>query len=166
MIIRGRNVRVLGFRGFVNSVDVLLSKISSFNFGSSVVQLLDADGICSENHVYHAINQALLSFERGENLANNLGVEIILRCSAQRQISKAFELLGLKEGNMNLCGVFIDCPDKFVDDLSSIFEVDCGVFVGDDLVLKEIYEISDMMVDSISIDKLILDKVTRLIVDF
>ncbi len=166
MIIQGRNVEIRGFKGFINSVDILLSEISKFNSKYSVVQLLNADCICGKNHIYHAINQALLSFKRGENLANDLNVEIILRCSAQRQISKAFEFLGLKEGKMNLCGIFIDCPNEFIDDLSSIFEIDSSVFMADNLRLKEVYGISDRMVDSISIDKLILDKITKLSVDY
>lgn len=166
MNLQDSEVEIIGFKGSIDSVSDLLSKISKFNQGNSIVQLLNADGICNKNHVYHSINQALLSFERGENLAKELSVEIILRCSAQRQISKAFELLGLKEGNMNLCGIFINCSNEIIDYLSSTFEVDDDVLLANELKLKEIYDISDNMLESMPMEKIILDKVTKLTVDY
>lgn len=166
MNLQNNSIRIVGFKGFVGSVNDLLSEISKFNSEGSVVQLLNADGICNVDHIYHGINQALLAFKRDENLANDLGVEIILRCSAQRQISKAFDLLGLKEGEMNLCGIFINCSDDIIDYLSSIFDVDSSVLFPDTLKLKDIYGIQDNMLKSMDIEKLILDKVTKLAVDF
>ena len=166
MHIRDNNVRVIGFKGNVDSINDLLAAISKFNSNDSIIQLLDADGICSIDHVYHGINQALLAFERDENLANDLSVEIILRCSAQRQISKAFDLLGLKEGEINLCGIFINCSNDVIDYLSSIFDVDSSVLLPDNLKLKKIFDIQDNMLESIPMEKIILDKVSKLSVDF
>lgn len=166
MIIQDNDIKVMGFKGNVTSVDDLLSSISNFSSNDSIIQLLDADGICGIEHVFHSVNQALLAFERDENLANDLSVEIILRASAQRQISKAFSLLGLREGEMNLCGIFINCSDDIIDYLSSTFNVDDSVLLPNNLRLKEIFEIQDKMLDSMSMEKIILDKVSKLTVDF
>ena len=92
-------IKVLGFKGNIDSVSKTLDKINSLkNSDDEIIQLLNADAIAGLRHVEHGVNQAFLAFRRHENLANDLSVEICLRCSAQRQNSKAFEILGLKEG--------------------------------------------------------------------
>ena len=111
------------------------------------------------------VNQAFLSFERGVNLANDIGVEIVLRCSAQRQISKAFKMLGLKEGSMNLCVVLINCED-YTDQLSSIFTYDESVLVPDNEKLMEIYQINDVEINNMTIEELIIDRISKLTVDY
>ena len=95
------NLEILGFRANIDSVGETLSQINDIKKDGEIIQLLNADAIASKNHVIHGVNQAFLAFDRGENLAKDISVEIVLRCSAQRQISKAFQILGLKEGNMN-----------------------------------------------------------------
>ena len=97
------NLKILGFKANINSVNDTLKEIDSIKKDGEIIQLLNADAIASKNHIIHGVNQAYLAFERGENLAKDISVEIVLRCSAQRQISKAFKVLGLKEGEMNLC---------------------------------------------------------------
>ena len=77
-----------------------------------------------------------------ENLAKDISVEIVLRCSAQRQISKAFKMLGLHEGEMNLCAVLINCDD-YSSELLSLFSLDEGVLDSDFDNLKKVYRIND-----------------------
>lgn len=73
-------------------------KINSLkNSDDEIIQLLNADAIASLRHVEHGVNQAFLAFRRHENLANDLSVEICLRCSAQRQISKLLKFLALRK---------------------------------------------------------------------
>lgn len=160
------DLKILGFKGEIDSVSETLDKVNSLISSDSIIQLLDADAICSKKHVIHGFNQAELAFKRGENLANDLSVEICLRCSAQRQISKAFNLLGLKEGNMNLCAVLINCDEENIAYLSSIFTHDDSVLAGDSLKLKELYSISDEEFDSMDIEDIIIDKITKLAVDY
>ena len=144
-------IKVLGFKGNIDSVSKTLDKINSLkNSDNEIIQLLNADAIAGLRHVEHGVNQAFLAFRRHENLANDLSVEICLRCSAQRQISKAFEILGLKEGKMNLCAILINCSDESVDELS----------------LMKIYEIDKNELANMHIDDIIIDKITKLIVDY
>lgn len=85
------NVQILGFRASINSIGETLDLIDSIKKEGEIIQLLNADSIASKDHIIHGVNQAFLAFERGENLAKDISVEIVLRCSAQRQISKAFK---------------------------------------------------------------------------
>ena len=159
------NIQILGFKATIDSVGDTLDLINDIKKEGEIIQLLNADSIASRNHIIHGVNQAFLAFERGENLAKDLSVEIVLRCSAQRQISKAFNLLGLKEGEMNLCAVLIGCDD-YASELSSIFTPDESVLVGDNENLMKIYKISDDEVENMSVEDVIIDRITKLTVDY
>ena len=159
------NIQILGFKAMIDSVGDTLDRINSIKKDGEIIQLLNADSVASTNHIIHGVNQAFLAFERGENLAKDISVEIVLRCSAQRQISKAFAMLGLKEGQMNLCAVMINCDD-YSSELGEMFERDDGVLRGDDLKLMEIYKISDSETDNMSIEEVIIDRITKLAVDY
>lgn len=158
------NIQILGFRATIDSVGDVLDEINSIKEDDEIIQLLDADSVVSKDHIIHGVNQALLAFERGENLAKDLSVEIVLRCSAQRQISKAFKILGLKEGNMNLCAVSINSKDHS-QELSSIFTRDDEVLLPDYGKLVEIYKISDAELQNMSVEEIIIDRITKLTVD-
>lgn len=159
------NVQILGFKATINSLEETLNLINSIRKDDEIIQLFNADAIVSRNHILHGVNQAYLAFERSENLANDISVEIVLRCSAQRQISKAFKILGLKEGNMNLCAVLVNCGD-YASVLSSIFTPDESVLDADDGELKKIYKISDGELENMSIEEIIIDRITKLTVSY
>lgn len=159
------DLQILGLKGEIISVSETLNQINSFKKDSEIIQLLNADAVAGKRHIEHGVNQAFLAFERSENLANDLSVEICLRCSAQRQISKAFDLLGLKEGKMNLCAVLIDCDD-YTSELSSLFELDYDVLCPDVEKLKEIYSISDGELSIMDVEDILIDRISKLIVDY
>lgn len=159
------NVLILGFTAHIDSVEDTLNEINSIRNEGEIIQLLNADSIVSADHIIHGVNQAFLAFDRGENLAKDLSVEIVLRCSAQRQISKAFKLLGLHEGDMNLCCVLINCDDH-VQELSEIFTRDDSVLLADEDYLKKIYKISDAELVNMSIEEIIVDRISKLAVDY
>ena len=158
------NIQILGFRANIDSVGDVLGKINSIKDDCEIIQLLNADSVVSKNHIIHGVNQAFLAFERGENLANDLSVEIVLRCSAQRQISKAFKILGLREGDMNLCAVLIDSKD-YTKELSLLFTRDDDVLIPNEDKLIEMYKISDEELQNMSVEEIIVDRITKLTVD-
>jgi KEOPS complex subunit Cgi121 len=159
------NIKILGFTASINSIGDVLDEIDSIKREGEIIQLLNADAIASKNHIIHGVNQAFLAFDRGENLAKDISVEIVLRCSAQRQISKAFKMLGLKEGDMNLCAVMINSND-YSDELSSMFTLDETVLVPNNDKLIEIYKISEGELSNMSVEDIIIDRITKLTVDY
>ena len=161
------DIKILGFGGNIDSVNQTLAKINSLkNNDDEIIQLLNADAIAGLMHVKHGVNQAYLAFSRAENLAKDLSVEVCLRCSAQRQISRAFEILGLKEGKMNLCAILINCSNEIVDELSLMFDRDDDVLIADESKLIEIYDINDDELTDTDIEDIIIDKITKLTVDY
>ncbi|WP_297983701.1 KEOPS complex subunit Cgi121 [uncultured Methanobrevibacter sp.] len=162
------NIEILGFTGKIESIPKTLDMVENIRntcCDVGIIQLMDADAIAGKKHLEHGTVHAMKAFERGENLANDLGIEILLRTSAQRQISKAFKLLGLKEGQMNIGVVMIDCPDYFVDELSNIFERNDAVLEADESILMNLYEIPQKELETIHITDILIDKTSKLIID-
>ena len=159
------NIKILGFKASIDSVGDILDQINSIKQDGEIIQLLNANSVASKNHIIHGVNQAYLAFERGENLAKDISVEIVLRCSAQRQISKAFNMLGLKEGEMNLCAVLINSND-YTDELTAMFTPDESVLVANNDALIETYKISEKELETLSLEDIIIDRITKLTVDY
>ena len=73
-----------------------IDEITALN-DESIIQLLDCDYICGRRHLNQGISQAIKAFNEKENFANDKGLEICVRLSAQKQISQALKLLGIKK---------------------------------------------------------------------
>ena len=159
------NIKIIAFSAHIDSVEDTLNQINSIKQDGEIIQLVNADSIVSKNQLIHGVNQALLAFERGENLAKDISVEIVLRCSAQRQISKAFDMLGLKEGNMNLYAVLINSRD-YTEDLSLLFKLHDGDFIPDEKTLIDLYDITNSELQNMSLEEIIIDRITKLTVDY
>lgn len=159
------NIKILGFTAQIDSVGDTLDEIDSIKDDDEIIQLLDADSVVSKNHIIHGVNQAFHAFERGENLAKDISVEIVLRCSAQRQISKAFKILGLKECQMNLCAVLVNCGD-YTEELSELFSRDDDVIGADEDKIVKMYKISGDELESMSLEEIMIDRITKLTVDY
>jgi len=162
------NIEIAGFKANIENIPKILEKVDSIKNNccdGCTIQLMDAKAIAGKKHLLHGVIQAILSFKRGTNLANDLGIEIVLRISAQRQISKALNLLGLKIGESDIAVVLVNCPDFFIDELANIFNRDDSVFDSDDSYLKELYSISDEELAVFSIEDILIDKTSALIVE-
>ena len=162
------NIEIAGFKGEIDSIPDILKKVDSIKSNccdGCIIQLMDAKQVAGKKHLLHGIIQGILAFKRNENLANDLGIEICVRTSAQRQISKALDILGLKEGEMDIVAVLINCPDYFIDELSNIFSYDDSVFAPDSSVLKEVYNISGEELAIMKIEDILVDKTSELIVE-
>ena len=66
---------------------------------------------------------------------------------------------------MNLCAVLINCKD-YTSELSSIFTPDENVLNPDVESLQKVYKISDLEVETMSIEDIIIDRITKLTVDY
>jgi KEOPS complex subunit Cgi121 len=149
-------IQVLGFSTVVEDIPDLIGKVydvtSNLNgttSNSCVIQLLNADGVAGEEHVLHAAEQAIIAFKRKENIANDLGLEICVRASAQRQISKALQILGLKEGLNNICAVIVDCDEGAGKKLELLLgKRDDTLLKADTTHLKDLYQISDEEIEN------------------
>lgn len=160
------NIQIAGFTHNVSDFKDLINQINQIT-NDCTIQLLNADGIAGYEHALHATVHAITSFKRGENIANDLGIEICVRASAQRQISKALDILGIKEGEMNICAVAVNCKDDIISKLRTILNKrDDKVLSPDDTTLKKIYEISDDELKTAgSIENVMIERTSLLILE-
>jgi len=162
----GYNIQIAGFKSNINNFGNLMKKINEIS-EEGTVQLLNADGIAGYEHILHATVHAIKAFERNENIAKDLGLEICVRASAQRQISKAISILGIKEGEMNICAVCVDCNQKIMDKLETILKNrDDNVLKPDKNILKKIYSVSSEEIKTASsISNVMIERTTLLILE-
>lgn len=165
-------IKVMGFKSFITDIKSTLDLVNGFNKNlSCTIQLLDARGIAGKEHVYNAVLHALNSFKRKNNIANDLGMEICVRASAQRQISRAIEILGLKNGPMDICVVLVGCKSSSADInienmFKDIFERDDSVLEPDENILKDIYGLKNEELHiSNSLPYTLIERTTLLILD-
>lgn len=162
------SVEIAGFRGKIENIEETLEAIDEIKSNccdGCIIQLMDAKAIAGKKHIEHGIIHAINGFKRDSNIANDLGIEICLRISAQRQIINALKILGLKKGNMEICAVLINCPDYFLDELNRIFIRDDSVLKAEESILKNIYNISQEELNFMEITDILIDKTSRLIVE-
>ncbi len=91
-----KHIAIAGFRSvIINDVNNFFGQVRE-RAKDAHIQLFDAKLIAGWEHLYFAVLNALRAFEGRLNISNSFAVEALLYASAQRQISKAVDLLGIK----------------------------------------------------------------------
>ena len=111
---------IIGSRHMVTDVDEELKKVQTASEILGVeIQVLDAHLIFGREHIEVALERTERAFAQERNIAKTQGVELMLYAGAERQISKALEKMGLKEGIDEMAIiVFGDLdPDIIVNEL-------------------------------------------------
>jgi KEOPS complex subunit Cgi121 len=130
-----RYVAIAGFRNVkIKDVNGFLGDVRK-EIGEAHVQFFDAKLIASQWHLYFAALNALKAFEKKLNISSSLAVEALLYASAQRQIRKAVDMLGIKPSCTQVAVLVIGKTENEVDmALETISELMPGE--RDDSVLK------------------------------
>jgi KEOPS complex subunit Cgi121 len=71
------------------------------------IQFFDAEVIATWQHLYFAVLNALTAFKNEENFSKSAAMETMLYASAQRQIRKATELVGIKRTSSKMAVLII-----------------------------------------------------------
>jgi KEOPS complex subunit Cgi121 len=160
------NIEVIGFKSNIDDVQRLLSNINSISVDCTV-QILRADGIAGKKHALHSAWQALLAFERGDNIAKDIGLEICLRAAAQRQITRAIKILGIKNGKQNICAILIDCDPRILNFLEkTLGERDDRVIKADINQLRNLYNITDTEIRVYgNLERLMVERTSLLVLE-
>jgi KEOPS complex subunit Cgi121 len=88
--------------GVFESLESFLSALRSIGERYDVlIQAFDAEYIAGEEHLRSALAHARRSMERGENVADELAVEVLLYAAGRRQIDEAMTL-GLGTGEQSV----------------------------------------------------------------
>jgi len=144
-----KNVKITDINGFLEHVRREVREAH--------VQFFDARLIAGQQHLYFAALNALKAFERKSNISSSLAVEALLYASAQRQIRKAVDTLGVKQDSSQVAVLIIAEDRQGMDDCLKVVsrlmpgERDDGVLkltdekIGD---IKKLFGISDLEIEA------------------
>lgn len=107
-------VELTGFRNVsVKDVENFVKAAREATPQKASIQFFDADLVATWQHLYFAVLNAFLAFKNERNISKTVAMEVILYASAQRQIRKALQLIGVKSISTNVAAVIIDTnPDS------------------------------------------------------
>jgi KEOPS complex subunit Cgi121 len=161
-----KRIQIAGFKSDITDFKAVMEELN-LNYSDCVIQLMDADAVAGVQHVLNSTIHAIKSFSRNENIASDMGLEICVRTSGQRQISQAIKMLGIRNGKINICAVAVDCKSNIMEDLVNILGLrDDHVLEPDTDKLKSIYKILDIELETNpDISKILMEKTALLIID-
>ena len=147
-------VAIAGFKNVqVGSVDQFLNAVRDDLHDVASVQFFDARLIATRQHLYFAAINALTAFTNRTNICDNLAMETLLYASAQRQIKKATETLGIESDTRKIAVLVLAKNEKSAEDMlnvvqklisaerdDNVLEVSQSKFVG----IKRFFGISDI----------------------
>jgi KEOPS complex subunit Cgi121 len=102
------SVLILGARGEACSAADFMAQVQSL---PCEVLPMDADMVCGKVHLEAAVVHAKRAIEQGTNASAMVSMETMLFASGERQISKAKEKMGVKNGMRHFALVLFDCDD-------------------------------------------------------
>jgi KEOPS complex subunit Cgi121 len=100
------NIIIVGFSNVkIDDTNRFLEQIRKENKIS--IQFFEAKYIAGTPHLYFAAINAMNAFIKKRNISKNLAIETLLFASGQRQIKKAFKMLGIKKGTSEMAILLI-----------------------------------------------------------
>jgi len=104
----GKYVEITGFRNLgIEDAEEFVKAARKGTPQSSWVQFFNAELVATWQHLYFAVLNALLAFKNERNISKSVAMEAMLYASAQRQIRKAIDLMGVKCSSADVAVVII-----------------------------------------------------------
>ncbi|MHC3436858.1 KEOPS complex subunit Cgi121 [Natrialbaceae archaeon A-gly3] len=104
-------MRILEGRLEIDDLDTFVSRLGETAEDHDVtIQAFDARYIAGRRHLERAVDLADRAIDKGENVARDRAIEILLYAAGRRQIDRAFEM-GVSEGE-NRVVVVVDGTDE------------------------------------------------------
>jgi len=132
----------------VDDVDELVERLDAIgDEHGSTVQAFDARYVAGREHFERAVELADRAIERGENVARDRGVEVLLYAAGRRQINQALEM-GVDEGE-GPAVILVDGGDEAaaadaVRDRLGLSPVPTvGVEYVDEALIRDFFDVTD-----------------------
>ncbi|MCW4049776.1 MAG: KEOPS complex subunit Cgi121 [Candidatus Bathyarchaeota archaeon] len=164
-------IAVAGVRdASIISVDRTLEEIRDIA-GDAIFQLFDAEKVAGSRHLIHAAINAVKALETGAAVSKSLDVETLLYASCHDQISKAFQVMGLKDGVMSVAvivlakkmGEVIEKAEQIAEKLGDMDDSVLELFPLKYEALKKAYEVTEEAITIMGTEP--YDSLTSLIIE-
>lgn len=118
----GKYVEITGFRNVrIGDAKKFLKAVGKEKQQCVWIQFFDAELVATWQHLHFAVLNALLAFKNERNVSKSVAMETMLYASAQRQIRRAIDFMGVKCGSTNVAVVIIgESPDSVKAVLSAV----------------------------------------------
>jgi tRNA threonylcarbamoyladenosine modification (KEOPS) complex Cgi121 subunit len=104
----GKTVEITGFRNIrIKDGKRLSQTLTGMLPRDCEVQFFDAALVATWEHLYFAVFNAIMNLKSTRGISKSIAVESVLYASAQRQIQKAIDFIGLKSDSENAAVVVI-----------------------------------------------------------
>jgi tRNA threonylcarbamoyladenosine modification (KEOPS) complex Cgi121 subunit len=158
------NMRIIGCRGKVDSVDEFIQQARDFlsdhgTQDATTLQFIDADFVLGKEHILMAVEYAQRAFERKENISSSLGIEILIYAAGEPQINNAIKKIGLKDGNEKVAVIMDEGLDEKT--LLSVLNLQRD----DDVLTFEEYKLKKIGIDEIEFSAVKKDSVLDLVLE-
>lgn len=111
-----RYVEITGYRSVAfTKAEAFLKANRRQNRQNVDIQFFDADLIATQEHLYFAAVNALQAFQNKTNISKSLAMETMLYASAQRQIQKSIDCIGIKPESKHLAVTIIGQDPKHIE---------------------------------------------------
>ncbi len=111
-----RYVEITGYRNIAfEKVEEFLKANRKQTLKEVDIQFFEADLVATEQHLYFAVLNALRAFKDKTNISKSLAMETMLYASAQRQIQKSINLIGIKPETKNMAITIIGKKPKQIE---------------------------------------------------
>jgi KEOPS complex subunit Cgi121 len=123
-----RNLNIENSEEFVKTMRKELPK-------NAWIQFFNAELVATWQHLYFAVLNAMIAFAQKANISKSLAMETMLYASAQRQIQKAIDLMGVKCSSTNIAVLIVGESFESVHAILSVISKRVGK-EPEDMVLK------------------------------
>ena len=112
----GKYVEITGYRNIAFAkAETFLKASRKQTLQNIEIQFFEAELIATEEHLYFAVLNALQAFRSKTNLSKSVAMETILFASAQRQIQKSIECIGIKPESRNMAVIIAGEDPKQIE---------------------------------------------------
>jgi len=170
-----KHIIITGFRNAkINYVKGFFEKIHKEKKASVEIQFFDAKFVATWQHLYFAALNALTAFKNKGNISKSLAMETMIYASAQRQIRKAMELLGIRPETSEMALLVIGDDSETVKSALSMISANANMQQNDAVlelseekkrVVQKIFGISDLELKTIKKKYDLEDALTNLVIE-
>jgi len=168
-------VEITGFKHIkINDIEKFFKTIRKEKQPNVEIQFFDAKLVATWQHLYFAVLNALTAFKNKENISKSFEIETMLYASAQRQIRKAMQLLGIKPKTSDIAVIIIGEKPETIKSTISIVSDNVNAQPDDTILelseekttnIRRVFKISDTEIE-IVIKKDDLEKaLTNLVIE-
>ena len=154
----------------VGDVDAFLAALTEGVDDDCTVQAFDARYVVDRAHLERAVELADRAFARGENVARDRGIEILLYAAGRRQIDRALEL-GVSEGRTPAV-VLVDADSEAAETAAAnrvAASLDPAETLGayDESRVRSFFDVTDAELDAVdgTLADLVRERVALLVVE-